>query len=69
MAIAARFTETAREAGAADPERLGEHLALPIDGASARTRVLDGDSFPTAAAMAAALIDNAVPAGSSVRPK
>jgi AcrR family transcriptional regulator len=61
-AIAARLTETAREAGARNPEQLGEQLALLIDGAAARTRVLNHDSFPTAAAIAAVLIDNAIPA-------
>ena len=60
-AFAARFAETAREAGAADPEQLGEQLALLLDGASARSRVLDTDTFATAAAIAAVLIDNAVP--------
>ena len=64
-AIAARLTETARDAGATNPEQLGEQLALLIDGASARTRVLDSDCFPTAAAIAAVLIDNAVPASPS----
>ena len=67
-AIAARFTETAREAGAADPEQLGEQLALLLDGASARTRVLDRDSFSTAAAIAVALIDLAVPSPSPREP-
>ena len=60
-AFAARFAETAREAGAAHPEQLGEQLALLLDGASARTRVLNTESFPTAAAIAAVLIDNAIP--------
>jgi AcrR family transcriptional regulator len=60
-AFAARFAETAREAGAADPEQLGEQLALLLDGASARTRVLNTESFPTAAAIATVLIDNAIP--------
>ena len=60
-AFAERFTETAREAGATDPEQLGEQLALLLDGASARTRVLNTDTFPTAAAIAAILIDNAIP--------
>jgi AcrR family transcriptional regulator len=60
-AFAARLTETAREAGAIDPERLGEQLALLLDGASARSRVLDTDSFATAAAIAVVLIDNAIP--------
>lgn len=62
QAIAARLAETAREAGAANPEQLGEQLALLLDGASARTRVLNAESFPTAAAIAAVLIDNAIPA-------
>jgi AcrR family transcriptional regulator len=60
-AFAARFAETAREAGAANPEQLGEQLALLLDGASARTRVLNSETLPTAAAIAAVLIDNAIP--------
>ena len=56
-----RLAETAREAGAAHPEQLGEQLALLLDGASARTRVLNTDTFPAAAAIAAVLIDNAIP--------
>ena len=61
LAFAARLTETAREAGAADPEQLGEQLALLLDGASARNRVLDSESFATAAAIATVLIENAIP--------
>ena len=61
-AFAARLTEAAREAGAADPEQLGEQLALLLDGASARNRVLNADTFATAAAIAVVLIDNAIPA-------
>ena len=61
LALAARLTEAAREAGAGDPEQLGEQLALLLDGASARSRVLDTDAFATAAAMAVVLIDNAIP--------
>jgi len=61
-AVATRLADTAREAGAAQPEQLGEQLALLIDGAAARTRVLDADAFPTAAAIAVVLIDNAIPA-------
>ena len=61
-AFAARLTEAAREAGATDPEQLGEQLALLLDGASARARVLNTETFATAAAMATVLIDNAVPA-------
>jgi AcrR family transcriptional regulator len=64
-AVAARLADTAREAGAADPEQLGEQLALLLDGAAARTRVLTADAFPTAAAIAAVLIDNAIPATAS----
>jgi AcrR family transcriptional regulator len=64
-AFAARLTEAAREAGANDPERLGEQLALLLDGASARSRVLDADTFATAAAIAAVLVDNAIPAASA----
>ncbi|MET7452302.1 helix-turn-helix domain-containing protein [Streptomyces sp. NPDC005574] len=60
-AIAARLAATAREAGATDPEQLGEQLALLLDGAAARTRVLNAESFPTAAAIAAVLIDTAIP--------
>src|SRR3954467_10601368 len=59
--FAARLTDTAREAGATNPEQLGEQLALLLDGASARSRVLDTDAFPPAAAIAAVLVDNAVP--------
>src|SRR3982750_3381672 len=61
-AFAGRLTEAAREAGATDPEQLGEQLALLLDGASARSRVLRSDTFATAAAIAAVLIDNALPA-------
>jgi AcrR family transcriptional regulator len=61
-AFAARLTDAAREAGATDPEQLGEQLALLLDGASARGRVLNTETFATAAAMATVLIDNAVPA-------
>ncbi|APA74878.2 TetR family transcriptional regulator [Mycobacterium avium subsp. hominissuis] len=59
--VAARLSETAREAGAADPELLGEQLALLLDGASVRTRALGSDAFPTAAGIAAALVEHAIP--------
>ena len=59
--VAARFADTARQAGATHPEQLGEQLALLLDGASARTRALDTDALPTAAAIAAVVIDNALP--------
>ena len=62
LAFAARLTEAAREAGAADPEQLGEQLALLLDGASARSRVLDAESHGTAAAIAAVLVDRALAA-------
>lgn len=62
VSVAARFAETARLAGAADPEQLGEQLALLLDGASARTRTLGVETLPTAAAIAAVLIDRALPA-------
>ncbi|UOZ04038.1 TetR/AcrR family transcriptional regulator [Amycolatopsis sp. WQ 127309] len=62
LGFAARLTEAAREAGAPDPEQLGEQLALLLDGASARSRVLDAEAFTTAAAVAAVLVDNAIPA-------
>lgn len=62
VSVAARFTETARRAGAIDPEQLGEQLALLLDGASARTRALGIETLPTAAAIAATLIDHALPA-------
>jgi AcrR family transcriptional regulator len=68
MAVAARLTETAREAGATNPEQLGEQLALLLDGASARTRVLNSESFSAAAAIAAVLIDNAIPSPSPGQP-
>ena len=61
QALAARLAETAREAGATNPEQLGEQLALLLDGASARSRVLDTSTFSTAAAIAAVLIENAIP--------
>ena len=64
-ALAPRLSDTAREAGAANPEQLGEQLALLLDGASARSRLLDTPTFSTAAAIAAVLIDNAIPAAAA----
>jgi AcrR family transcriptional regulator len=61
-AFAARLADAAREAGAADPEQLGEQLALLLDGASARRRVLNTEAMATAAAIAAVLVDSALPA-------
>jgi AcrR family transcriptional regulator len=60
-AIATRLAETAREAGATNPEQLGEQLALLLDGAAARNRVFNSESFATAATTATVLIDNAIP--------
>lgn len=59
--VAARLTETAREAGAGDPEQLGEQLALLLDGASARTRTINSETLATAAGIAATLIEHAIP--------
>src|SRR6195952_365679 len=64
-ALAARLTETAREAGATHPEELGEQMALLLDGAAARSRVLDTSTFSTAAAIAAVLVDRAIPTGAA----
>lgn len=68
VSVAARLTETAREAGAADPELLGEQLALLLDGASARTRTLGSDAIPTSASIAATLIEHAIPQTAPARP-
>ncbi|WP_354698012.1 hypothetical protein DSM112329_03673 [Paraconexibacter sp. AEG42_29] len=65
-AFATRFADTAREAGAAHPEQLGEQLALLLDGASARGRVFSTESFATAAAIAAVLVDNALPTAAAL---
>lgn len=61
LSVAHRLTDTAREAGATDPEELGEQLALLLDGASARTRALNADAYNAAAAIAAVLIERAIP--------
>ncbi|MDY7527260.1 MULTISPECIES: TetR/AcrR family transcriptional regulator [unclassified Cryobacterium] len=63
--FAARLADTAREGGATNPEQLGEQLALLLDGASARSRVLNTDTFATAAAIAVVLIDDALPKASA----
>lgn len=60
-AMATRLTDLAREAGATDPEGLGEQLALLLDGASARTRALNADAYAAAAAIAAVLVERAIP--------
>ncbi len=69
QSVASRLTETARQAGAADPELLGEQLALLLDGASARTRTLGTDTIPTAAGIAATLIKHAIPETAPARPQ
>src|SRR3954464_2113853 len=61
QAFAMRLTETASETGATGPEQLGEQITRRLDGASARSRVLNTSTFPTAAAVAAVLIDNSIP--------
>lgn len=60
-AVAARLADVAREAGATEPDRLGEQLALLLDGASARTRALHAETMPVAATVADLLIDQALP--------
>jgi AcrR family transcriptional regulator len=60
-ALTTRLIETAREAGASDPELLGEQLALLLDGVAARTRTLGEDAHPTAVSIATVLIDQATP--------
>lgn len=64
-AVAVRLAATARQAGAVDPELLGEQLALLLDGASTRTRALGAETLPLAAGIAERLIDGAVPAESA----
>ena len=67
--VTARLTETAREAGATDPELLGEQLALLLDGASARTQTRGTDATPTAVGIAATLIEHAIPQTAPARPQ
>jgi AcrR family transcriptional regulator len=59
-AFATRFTDAAREAGATNPEQLGEQLALLLDGASARSRVLNTETLAVAAGIATVLVDCAI---------
>jgi AcrR family transcriptional regulator len=68
-AFTARLTDAAREAGATNPGQLGEQLALLLDGASARNRVLDSDTFATAAAIAVVLIESAIPSSADLTPR
>ncbi|WP_371583287.1 TetR/AcrR family transcriptional regulator [Streptomyces sp. NBC_01314] len=64
--FARRLTEIARQAGAADPESLGEQLALLFDGAAARGTALNS-SHPGACArsIAESLVDAALPGPAS----
>ena len=66
-AFAERLADSAREAGATNPEQLGEQLALLVDGASARSRVLNTDTLATAAAIATVLVDRAIPTAGTAR--
>src|SRR6202522_1669442 len=60
-AFAARLADTAREAGATHPEQLGQQLESLLDIASARSRVLNTETLATAAAIAAVIVDKAIP--------
>ncbi|MEU6707326.1 TetR/AcrR family transcriptional regulator [Streptomyces wuyuanensis] len=65
-----RLAEIARRAGARDPERLGEQLALLYDGAVARATALDSDDTGASAReIGALLVDAALadPAGQGQR--
>jgi hypothetical protein len=60
--FAERLTDIAREASAADPESLGQQLALLYDGASARSTVLNSDHpHKVALELATKLVDAALP--------
>ncbi|WP_139983399.1 TetR/AcrR family transcriptional regulator [Nocardioides litoris] len=58
--LAARLAAVARDAGAAEPEVLGDQLALLLDGVSARTRATGVDAMPTAVTVAHVLLDRAL---------
>jgi AcrR family transcriptional regulator len=59
--FARRLTALARQAGAHDPEELGEQLALLYDGAAARTMAFNSTRAGThALSIAATLIDAAI---------
>lgn len=66
--ITDRLVHAAQECGATDPELLGQQLALLLDGASARTRTLGADASPTAASIAATLIEHAIPSTAPTHP-
>lgn len=65
--VAARLAQIARDAGAVDPELLGEQLALLLDGASARTRTVGADAYPLAVGIAAVLVEQAIPRAATPR--
>lgn len=59
--FARRLTDIARQAGAADPETLGEQLALLFDGAAARGTALNSsDTGACARSIAESLVDAAL---------
>ncbi|WP_327365491.1 TetR/AcrR family transcriptional regulator [Streptomyces sp. NBC_01217] len=59
--FARRLTTLARQAGARDPETLGEQLALLYDGVVARSTALNTtDAGPRARSIAALLVDAAI---------
>jgi AcrR family transcriptional regulator len=59
--LAAALTEVAREAGARDPQLLGEQLALIWDGAAARAVALNStETGPLARTIAVTLVDQAI---------
>ena len=63
-AFAERLTAIAREAGAADPETLGQQLALLYDGSAARAMALNSSApRDVALAMATQLVDAALQPG------
>jgi len=67
--IRALFTDLAREAGAADPERLAAQLVLLYDGASVSAQMDHDESAAASARAAAALMLDAAVVGSSLSAK
>jgi AcrR family transcriptional regulator len=67
--VRALFTDLAREAGAADPERLAAQLVLLYDGASVSAQMDHDASAAASARAAAALMLDAAVAGSSLSAK
>lgn len=67
LRLAERFADVAREAGASEPRRLGEQLALLYDGAAARSVVLNSTAtITTARQIAETLIDQQLPGANGV---